>query len=273
MQQIEKTILSNLTMKEEYARKVIPFLKNDYFQNQSDKLVFDLVAGYVDKYGSFPSKEALLIDLNHLQNISQPVFEESKTTIETLSIDEATDIQWLVDSTEKWCQERAVYNGIMKSIQILDGSDRQAKGAIPQILSDALAVSFDTHIGHNFIDDSSLRYDFYHNKEDRVEFNLSYFNKITKGGLPKKTLNIILAGTGVGKSLFMCHCAAGNLMDGKNVLYITMEMAEERIAERIDANLMNVSMDELAKQDREDQTQDRWQAHHQRIPDFFCRFC
>lgn len=251
MQQIEKTILSNLTMREEYARKVIPFLKDEYFQNQSDKLVFGIVTGYVDKYGSFPSKEAMLIDLNHIQNISQPVFEESKDTIDTLSVDEATDVQWLVDSTEKWCQERAVYNGIMKSIQILDGSDRQAKGAIPQILSDALAVSFDTHIGHNFIDDSSLRYDFYHNKEDRVEFNLSYFNKITKGGLPKKTLNIILAGTGVGKSLFMCHCAAGNLMDGKNVLYITMEMAEERIAERIDANLMNVTIDELALMSRE----------------------
>ena len=246
MQQIEKTILANLVLREEFARKTIPFLFDEYFQDQSDKIVFTLINEYVSKYNSFPSPEALLIDLGNKQGLSQTLYDDADKTIKSFSIDDSTDIQWLVDSTEKWCQERAVYNAIMKSIQILDKEDRQTKGAIPQILSDALAVSFDTHIGHNFLDDSDSRFDFYHKKEDRIEFNLGYFNLITKGGLPKKTLNVILAGTGVGKSLFMCSIAAGNLLNGKNVLYITMEMAEERIAERIDANLMNVTMDELS---------------------------
>lgn len=247
----EKVIFGNLIFREDYARKVIPFLKGDYFTDSSDKLLFDLIDSYVQKYNAFPSGEALTIDLDNRSSIDQRVFEETKKTIQDLKLDESTEIEWLVDSTEKWCQEKAVYNAIMKSIQILDNTDRQAKGAIPQILSDALAVSFDTHIGHNFIDDSAVRYDFYHKKEEKIEFNLEYFNRITGGGLPKKTLNIALAGTGVGKSLFMCHCAAGNLLAGKNVLYITLEMAEERIAERIDANLMNVTMGELAEMTRE----------------------
>ena len=217
----------------------MPFLVDEYFQDQSDRVVFNLINDYVGKYNSFPSCEALAVDLGNKQGLNQQLFDEASKSIQSFSVDDLTDVQWLVDSTEKWCQERAVYNAIMKSIQILDKDDRQSKGAIPQILSDALAVSFDTHIGHNFLDDAESRYEFYHRKEDRIEFNLAYFNRITKGGVPKKTLNVILAGTGVGKSLFMCHCAAGNLMDGKNVLYITLEMSEERIAERIDANLMH----------------------------------
>ena len=247
MQQIERTILANLVLREDFARKTMPFLVDEYFQDQSDRVVFNLINDYVGKYNSFPSCEALAVDLGNKQGLNQQLFDEASKSIQSFSVDDLTDVQWLVDSTEKWCQERAVYNAIMKSIQILDKDDRQSKGAIPQILSDALAVSFDTHIGHNFLDDAESRYEFYHRKEDRIEFNLAYFNRITKGGVPKKTLNVILAGTGVGKSLFMCHCAAGNLMDGKNVLYITMEMAEEKIAERIDANLMNVTVDELSE--------------------------
>jgi archaellum biogenesis ATPase FlaH len=246
---IESTIFANLLFNEYYARKVIPFLKDEYFSDHSDRNVFKLIDEYVKKYNSFPSKEALLIDLNNLENISQDTYANSKQVIDSLKHDEKTQVDWLLDQTEKFCQEKAVYNAIMASIQILDdksGSGGMAKGSIPQVLSDALAVSFDSHIGHDFIEDSMDRYEFYHTKETRIPFDLDYFNKITQGGLPKKTLNIALAGTGVGKSLFMCHCAAGNLSQGLNVLYITMEMAEEKIAERIDANLLDVPLDQLA---------------------------
>ncbi|CAB4140844.1 DnaB Replicative DNA helicase [uncultured Caudovirales phage] len=248
----EQVIFGNLIFREDFGRKVIPFLKKDYFQDHNDKILFELIEDYVGKYNRFPTKEALAIDLTGKNGITDEQVKSIGKNIEDLTYDPKTELDWIVDKTEKYVQERAVYNAIMNSIQILDNKDaKNSKGSIPQILSDALGVSFDTNIGHNFIDDADSRYEFYHRKETRVAFNLDYFNKITKGGLPNKTLNIALAGTGVGKSLFMCHCASGNLLDGKNVLYITMEMAEERIAERIDANLMNVTMDELGHMDKE----------------------
>jgi len=243
---IETTILSNLVFNEEFSRKTIPFLKEDYFTNQQDRLVFKLITEYVNKYNAFPSKEALAIDLSNKDGISEESFKQSKELIIALTQDTETKIDWLLDQTEKFCQDKAIYNAIMASIGILDDSTgKTSKGSIPQILSDALAVSFDTHIGHDFLEDADSRYEFYHTKETRIPFDLDYFNKITQGGLPRKTLNIALAGTGVGKSLFMCHCAAANLSKGLNVLYITLEMAEERIAERIDANLLDTSLDDL----------------------------
>jgi replicative DNA helicase len=245
---IEKTIFGNIIFREEYSRKVMPFLQKDYFQDQSDKLIFDLIDNYVGKYVNFPTQEALLIDLSNKENIDQKFFEQVTNAIKTLEFDPATDLQFLVDQTEKFCQEKAIYNAIMQSIQIIDNKDKTlSKGSIPKVLSDALAVSFETNIGHNYLEDSDERYDFYHRVEDKIPFNLEYMNKITKGGVPRKTLNIILGGTGGGKSLFMCHFAAHNLLIGKNVLYITMEMAAERIAERIDANLLDLTMEELGQ--------------------------
>jgi len=243
---IEKTILSNLVYNEAYGRKVIPFLKDEYFSDVPIRTVYQLIDAYVKQYNAFPSKEALAIDLSNRAGTPENVFKSSKDIVESLSFDKDTQVEWLVTQTEKFCQEKAVYNAIMSSIQILDDRDgKVSKGAIPQILSDALGVSFDTNIGHDFIEDSDARYEFYHTKENRIPFDLDYLNKITGGGLPNKTLNIILAGTGVGKSLMMCHMAAANLMIGKNVLYITMEMAEERISERVDANLLDVPLDQL----------------------------
>lgn len=242
----EQVIFSNLIFNEEYARKVIPFLKEEYFVDYTDKTLFKLIDSYSKKYNSFPSKEALVIDLTNKEGINEDTFKKCKSTIETFDKDENTKLEWLLDKTETFCQEKAVYNAIMKSIEIIDDrSGNLTKGSIPQILTDALGVSFDSHIGHDFIDDSDSRFEFYHTKESRIGFDLEYFNKITQGGLPKKTLNIILAGTGVGKSLAMCHFAAANMVAGLNVLYITMEMAEERIAERIDANLLDVTLDDL----------------------------
>jgi archaellum biogenesis ATPase FlaH len=244
---IENAILGNLVYNEEYSRKCIPFLKEEYFVSQDQKAVFRIIKEYVDKYNAFPSKEALAIDLSNKDGIGEETFKQSKELIAGLSVDTETKLDWLVDQTEKFCQDKAIYNAIMSSIQILDDKKTvEGKGSIPKILSDALGVSFDTNIGHDFLEDADSRYEFYHAKEVKLPFDLDYFNKITKGGLPRKTLNICLAGTGVGKSLFMCHCAAGNLVDGKNVLYITMEMAEEKIAERIDANLLDTPLDQLA---------------------------
>jgi replicative DNA helicase len=241
----EQVIFSNLINNEEYARKVIPFLKDEYFSDHNHKVVFTLIDDYVKKYNSVPSIETLLIDLSNKEGVNQDAFISSKDIIQSLQKDN-TKLDWLIDKTEIFCQEKAVYNAIMKSIQIIDDkTGKLSKGSIPQVLTDALGVSFDTHIGHDFIDDAESRFEFYHTREIRIPFDLQYFNAITQGGLPKKTLNIALAGTGVGKSLFMCHCAAANMVAGQNVLYITLEMAEERIAERIDANLLDVTIDEL----------------------------
>jgi len=242
----EQVLLSNLVYNEEFGRKVIPFIRADYFNDSSERIVFNLIDGYITKYNTFPTKEALGIDLSGKDGLSDEQFKVAASIIENFEESSKKDDQWLMDSTEKFCQDKAIYNAIMTSINILDDkTGKLSKGAIPQILNEALGVSFDTAIGHDFLADADSRYDFYHKKEKRVAFDLEMFNKITKGGLPQKTLNIALAGTGVGKSLFMCHCAAGNMMAGLNVLYITMEMAEERIAERIDANLLNVPLDEL----------------------------
>ena len=243
---IERIIFNGLVYNEEYGRKVIPFLKEEYFADYNDKVIFRIIDAYVKKYNSFPSKEALAIDLTNESNVSEDSFNKCKTIVQEIEKDENSKLDWLLDQTEKWCQEKALYNAIMKSIQVMDDkTGKHSKGSIPQILTDALGVSFDTHIGHDFIEDAESRFEFYHTVESRIPFDLEYFNKSTQGGLPKKTLNIALAGTGVGKSLFMCHCAAANMVAGLNVLYITMEMAEERIAERIDANLLDVTIDEL----------------------------
>ena len=242
---IEKTILSHLIYNEAFARKVLPFLKDEYFHNQPDMVVYKLISDYVQKYNNTPTKEVLFLELNNKEGLSEVTFKDSKRTIEDLQTDN-TDIQWLLDSTEKFCQDKAIYNAIMASIKILDDkSGTSSTGSIPTLLSDALGVSFDVSVGHDYFLNSDNRYDFYHRREEHIPFDLEFFNKITKGGLVRKTLNIALAGTGVGKSLFMCHCASHNLVSGRNVLYITMEMSEEKIAERIDANLLNVTVDEL----------------------------
>ena len=241
---IEKTILSHLIFNEPYARKCLPFLKDEYFQNQPDKVVYKLISDYVQKYNNPPTKEVLFLELNNKDGLSETTFKDSKRLIEDLQV-ENTDLTWLVDSTEKFCQEKAIYNAIMASIKIIDDKSSMDKGSIPVLLSDALGVSFDVSIGHDYFSNSDDRFEFYHRREEHIPFDLEFFNKITKGGLVRKTLNIALAGTGVGKSLFMCHCASHNMVSGKNVLYITMEMSEEKIAERIDANLLNVTVDEL----------------------------
>jgi replicative DNA helicase len=243
---IEKTILSHLIFNEPFSRKVLPFIKDDYFHTLSDKAVYNLIKDYVEKYNALPTKEVLYLELDNKDGISENIFKDSKSLIDDLA-KEDTNIEWLLDSTEKFCQDKAIYNAIMASIKILDDKKEvQGKGAIPNLLSEALGISFDVSIGHDYIENADDRFDFYHEKKERIPFDLDYMNKITKGGLIKKSLNIALAGTGVGKSLFMCHCATNNLAQGKNVLYITMEMAEEKIAERIDANLLNVTIDELA---------------------------
>ena len=244
-QTIERTALTHLIYNEDYARKVIPFLKPDYFSNRSERIVFEEIEKFLEKYNALPTKETLTIGVDSRKDLTD---EEYKKIVELIGSLEKTevDLQWLHDETEKFCKDKAIYNAVLDGIKIIDGKDKQrTPEAIPSILSDALAVSFDLTVGHDYVEDGLNRYDFYHKKEDKVKFDLDYFNKITKGGLPQKTLNIALAGTGVGKSLFMCHVASSVLMQGKNVLYITLEMAEERIAERIDANLMNITIDDL----------------------------
>ena len=249
---VESLIFGNLIYREEYGRKAIPFLKSEYFAEVADRVVFDLIEEYVNKYNRFPTRETLQIDLGNKTGINDATAKEASELIEDLACDFDNDLDWLLEKTEKFCQEKAIYNAIMKSIQILDKTEtKYDKGAIPSILSDALAVSFDSNIGHNWMDDSDSRYEYYHHKEEKLPFNLDYFNRITKGGIERKTINVILAGTGVGKSMIMCHFAASNLMDGKNVLYITMEMAEEKIAERIDANLFDIPLDELSALSKE----------------------
>ena len=244
-ERIEETILRNLIYNEQYYRKVVPFIKADYFQEYHEKIVFEEIADFAAKYDKVPTKEVLTINLQNRGDLTEETFKDSVQGINSLS-DEWVDYDWLLDATEKWCQDRAIYLALMQSIKIADGGDKKfTKGAIPSILQDALAVSFDEHIGHDYIEQSSDRYEFYHRKEEKIPFDLEKFNFITKGGLPNKTLNIALAGTGVGKSLFMCHMAGSALSQGYNVLYITCEMAEEKIAERIDANLLNVSVKDI----------------------------
>ena len=242
---LELTILSNLINSEKYIRKVLPFLKMDYFQERSHKIIFLEIHEYVNQYDSLPSLNAIAIECQERTDLNEDQFKEILEVLNVLS-DDTADYDWLVDTTEKWCQERAIYLSLMESVKIADGQDtKRDKGAIPSILSEALGVSFDQHVGHDYVLDAEQRYEFYHRKEDKIPFDLDFFNKITKGGLPNKTLNIALAGTGVGKSLFMCHVAASALLQGKNVLYITLEMAEEKIAERIDANLLNIPIQKL----------------------------
>lgn len=247
---LEQTILRNLIHNEDYLRKALPFLKDEYFTDRSEKVLFDEIISFTNTYNSTPSVEALALAVKERRNLSNEEVEKCESYLQEIKQlakeEQKTDNSWLIDKTEKFCQEKAIYNAVLNSISILDGKDKvNEKGAIPKILSDALAVSFDNSVGHDYLEDSDGRYEYYHRTEERVPFDLDYFNKITKGGLPKKTLNIALAGTGVGKSLFMCHVAAGAMTQGKNALYITMEMAEEKIAERIDANLLNISIDDL----------------------------
>jgi archaellum biogenesis ATPase FlaH len=243
---IEQLILSHLLYNEEFARKSLPFLKIEYFQELADQTVFDIIQTHVKTYNSFPTKESCYIDLSNRNGINEETFKKSKEVIRDLEVTEKTDLKWILEKTEKWCQDSAVYNAIRTSISILDDKTGQLnKGVIPKLLSDALAVSFDSSVGHDFLNDYALRYELYHSKEARIPFDIDLLNLITKGGLPKKTFNVFMAGTGVGKTLFLAHFAANNLMKGLNVLYVTMEMAEERIAERIDANILNIQINQL----------------------------
>ena len=245
MDKVEFLILRNLIHNEEYVRKVVPFIKADYFEDYNQKVVFEEIIKFVEEYNKPATKEILCIEAEKRQDINDSSFKEVTDLITSLE-DETTEFSWLVNTTEKWCRDRAIYLALMESIQLADGKDEsKGRDAIPTILSDALAVSFDNHIGHDYLNDYEERYESYHRKEDKIPFDLEYFDKITKGGLPNKTLNIALAGTGVGKSLFMCHVASSVLLQGKNVLYITLEMAEEKIAERIDANLLNVNIQDI----------------------------
>ncbi len=245
MDRIEKVILRNLVYNEEYLRKVLPFIEPDYFNDRNERVVFEHITKYAAEYNSLITKEVLLIEIEDRRDITQEEVKNINGTINELE-DIECDLEWLSDTTEKWCRDRAIYLALMESIKIADGQDdKQNRDAIPTILSDALSVSFNRNVGHDYLEDYEERYELYNKKESRIQFDLEYFNKITKGGIPNKTLNIALAGTGVGKSLFMCHHASAVLLEGKNVLYITLEMAEEKIAERIDANLLNVNIQEI----------------------------
>ena len=245
MNKVENLVLKNLLLDEEYVRKALPFIKAEYFTEIKEKELFKVISKYFTDYNAIPTKEALEIEVGTLKNISDEQHGQIVQLIRDID-SEKSDYDWILDTTEKWCKERAVYLALMESIKIAEGNDeKRATGAIPSILSEALAVSFDNHIGHDYLEDYEERYEFYHQTEEKIPFDLEFFNRITKGGLPNKTLNIALAGTGVGKSLFMCHVASSVLLQSKNVLYITLEMAEEKIAERIDANLLSVDIQQL----------------------------
>ena len=249
---IELTILKNLVHNEDFARKTLPFLKEEYFSDSSERVVFKRITEFMTKYNSRPTREAIGIEIESSTNLGEEEHKRSMDLVRNLVEPEPVTMDWLLESTETFCQERAVFNAVMDSIAILDGKDNnRTKNSIPEILSEALGVSFDSHIGHDFIEDFSNRYDYYHRLEEKIPFDLEYMNKVTRGGLSRKSLNIILAGTGVGKTLAMCHFAAANLAMGKNVLYITMEMAEEKIAERIDANLLNIATEDIKQLPRD----------------------
>jgi replicative DNA helicase len=242
---IESTILTNLIYNEEYLRKVLPHIEPDYFDNRIERVLFEEVSQFIAKYDKLPSQEIISIEIKNRTDLTQDEYSDALKIV-SLLVPQEINQSWLLDSTEKWCKDRAIYLALMESIRIADGGDeKKSRDAIPTILQDALAVCFDNNVGHDYLEDYEERYDFYHQKEDKIPFDLEFFNKITKGGLPNKTLNIALAGTGVGKSLFMCHVASSVLLQGKNVLYITLEMAEEKIAERIDANLLNVNIQDI----------------------------
>ena len=242
---IESTIISNLFFNEDFTRKALPFIQSEYFSNAEERTLFNEIEKFVENYKNLPTKDTILIELNNRKDLNEDQLKNLRQLVSSAS-DEQVDLQWLLDTTEKWCKDRAVHNAVLSGIKILDNKDqKRTPEAIPSILADALAVSFDNHIGHDYLQDADKRFDWYHTKEKRFKFDLDYFYRITKGGVPSKTLNIALAGTGVGKSLFMCHVASSFLTQGKNVLYITLEMAEERIAERIDANLFDISMDDI----------------------------
>ena len=242
---IESTIISNLFFNEDFTRKALPFIQSEYFSNAEEKTLFNEIEKFVENYKNLPTKDTILIELNNRKDLNEDQLKNLRQLVSSAS-DEQVDLQWLLDTTEKWCKDRAVHNAVLSGIKILDNKDqKRTPEAIPGILADALSVSFDNHIGHDYLQDADKRFDWYHTKEKRFKFDLDYFNRITKGGVPSKTLNIALAGTGVGKSLFMCHVASSFLTQCKNVLYITLEMAEERIAERIDANLFDISMDDI----------------------------
>ena len=245
MDSVEFLILKNLLHNEEYVRKVIPFIKADYFEDLTQKIVFEEISSFVEQYNKPATKEILTIEAEKRSDINDSSYKDVTNLISSLD-DEPSEFEWLINTTEKWCRDRAIYLALMESIQLADGKDdTKGRDAIPTILSDALAVSFDSHVGHDYLIDYEERYESYHRKEDKIPFDLEFFDKITKGGIPNKTLNIALAGTGVGKSLFMCHFASSVFLQGKNVLYITLEMAEEKIAERIDANLLNVNIQDI----------------------------
>ena len=243
---IEEITLSKLILNDTYTKKVLPFIKDDYFDTPSYKILFSTLSEYVNKFETTPEPNALKIEVEKRRDISEEIYQEVEQFLNNLDRDQYNE-DWLVETTEKWCKEKAIYIALMESVKIADGQDKtRTKDAIPSIMSEALGVCFDDHVGHDYIQDSDERYDFYHKKEEKIPFDIEYLNKITKGGLPNKTLNIALAGTGVGKSLFMCHVASSVLLQGRNVLYITMEMAEEKIAERIDANLLDIPIQQLS---------------------------
>jgi archaellum biogenesis ATPase FlaH len=242
----ESLVIKGLATNENYTRKVLPYVKDDYFESSVGRIAFSLCSGYFAEYGECPTKQSLAVRLEQYEGATDDEFRQVSETFDILlDSSEVANVDFLVDTTEKWCQERAVYLALLESISIHDGKGDKDRGAIPQLLTEALAVSFDPHVGHDYLADYNERYDFYHVKEERIPFGLEYFDKVTKGGLPDKTLNVALAGTGVGKSLFMCSMAASVLLQGHNVLYVTLEMAEERIAERIDANLLNVNIQDI----------------------------
>ena len=248
MQTIEKTILANLIHNEQYTRKVLPFIKGDYFSDRTERTVFEEIQKFVDKYNDLPNQNALEVELDSRKDLNEEDYKRVLSVVTELKKDDNVIFDWLVETTEDFCKDKAVYNAIVDGIAIIDGKDKKrGVDALPSILTDALAVGFDNRVGHDYLHDTDARFEFYHKIEEKIPFDLEFFNRITKGGLPQKTLNIALAGTGVGKSLFMCHMAANCLSQGRSVLYITLEMAEERIAERIDANLMNISIDDLHK--------------------------
>ena len=242
---IEHLVVNTLVYSQDYTRKVLPHLKSEYFEDQNNKVIFEEISKYFVAYDNLPTKEALSIEVENRKDLTESNFKDVQVLLNNMN-EEPHESEWLVDTTEKWCRDRAIYIALLESIQIADGNDeKKSRDAIPSILSNALGVSFDNSVGHDYFDQADDRFAFYHKREDKIPFDLEFFNKITKGGLPNKTLNVALAGTGVGKSLFMCHCAASNITLGKNVLYITMEMAEEKIAERIDANLLSVDIQQL----------------------------